>query len=115
MTLADTGKVIGHILFAQLPPPDAAGVYEIGWFFNRKFWHQGYAYEASKALADYGFSELGLHKICAETIDSVKSVGLMEKLGMRHEGTFYSHTRDLDGNWTDLYWYGILSPREEIL
>ena len=113
VVLADTGKVIGHALFAQLPPPEEQGVYEIGWIYNRSYWRQGYAYEASKALINYGFQRMGLHKITAETIDPVKSVGLMKKLGMTHEGTFRSHTKDLDGNWVDVYWYAMINPTEE--
>lgn len=112
VTLADTGKVIGHALFHQLPGEEP-GIYEIGWFFNRGYWRQGYAYEACKALLEYGFSHWNLHKICAETIDSVRSVGLMKKLGMAHEGTFRAHTKDLSGNWADLYWYAIRNPEEE--
>lgn len=113
VTLIDSGKLIGHVLFAQMPPPDEKGVYEIGWIYNKNYWRQGYALEAAKALIEYGFQERKLHKICAETIDPVKSVGLMKKLGMTHEGTFRSHTRDLDGNWTDLYWYAICNAMEE--
>lgn len=44
----------------------------------------------------------------AETIDSQKSVSLMEKLGMKREGVQRSQTKDNLGNWTDLYLYGIL-------
>ena len=36
--LPDTGKVIGHLLFQQLPMEEN-GIYEIGWFFNRNYWH----------------------------------------------------------------------------
>lgn len=113
VTLADSGKVIGHALFSQLPPPDEKGIYEIGWIYNRNYWRRGYAYEASKALIDHGFQELKLHKICAETIDPVKSVGLMKKLDMTQEGIFRAHTKDLNGNWVDLYWYAVCNPMEE--
>lgn len=115
VTLADSGKVIGHALFAQLPPPEEKGIYEIGWIYNRKYWRQGYAFEASCALIDYGFRQLHLRKIVAETIDPVKSVGLMRKLGMSHENTLHSHTKDLQGNWADVYWYGICSSHKEEL
>lgn len=100
----DSGKVIGYILFH----PWSDGVYEIGWFFNRNYWRQGYAYEACSALMDYGFREMRIHKIVAETIDGQRSVPLMEKLGMRREGLQRSQVKDKAGNWADLYLYGKL-------
>lgn len=61
---------------------------------------------------DHGFDTGGLHKVCAETIDPVKSVPLMEKLGMVREGLFRQHTKDpVTGRWADLYWYAALNPR----
>lgn len=106
----ESGKIIGYILFHSLQE----GVYEMGWFFHRNFWRQGYAYEACKAVMEYAFGELGAHKIFAESIDSVKSVGLMKKLGMGQEGIQKSHTKDSEGNWADLYLYGILNERESM-
>lgn len=79
VTLADCSKVIGHALFAQLPPPDEKGIYEIGWIYNKNYWGAGYATEAARALIDYGFKEENVHKVIAETIDPVKSVALMKK------------------------------------
>ncbi len=93
-------KLIGYILFNEFDP----GVYEMGWFFNRSYWRQGYAYEACKAVIDYAFWDLGAHKAFAEAIDGVKSVGLMKKLGMTFEGI-----QESDG--AELYCYGLL--REE--
>lgn len=55
---------------------------------------------------DYAFDKLDAHKIFAETIDGVKSVGLMKKLGMQLEGIQRSHVKDKDGHWADLYLYG---------
>ncbi len=97
-------KVIGYILFNELEP----SIYEMGWFINRNYWRQGYAYEACKAVMDYAFRELDAHKVFAEAIDGVKSVGLMQKLGMKLEGVQRSQTKDNDGNWADLYCYGLL-------
>ncbi len=97
-------KVIGYILFNEIGP----GVYEMGWFINRNYWRQGYAYEACKAVIDYAFRELDAHKVFAETVDGVKSVGLMKKLGMTQEGIQRSQTLDNSGNWADLYFYDLL-------
>lgn len=101
----DTGKVIGYILFSEFDE----GVYEIGWFFNRSFWGQGFAYESCKAVIDYAFDRMNAHKVFAETIDGMKSVNLMKKLGMKLEVVQRSQTKDNFGNWADVYFYGLLS------
>jgi len=100
-----TGKMIGYILIHEFDE----GVYEIGWFFNRRFWRQGLAFEACRAVLNYAFDCMGAHKVFAETIDGVKSVDLMKKLGMKPEGIQRSQTKDRSGNWADLYLYGILA------
>lgn len=98
------GKLVGYILFNE----QGNDVYEMGWFFNRSVWRQGFAYESCKAVIDHAFEEGNAHKVFAETIDAVKSVSLMKKLGMELEGSQRSQTNDLHGNWADLYYYGIL-------
>ena len=99
----DTGRVIGYILFRETE----AEVYEIGWFFNRHYWRQGYAYEACRAVLDEAFDGLRAHRVFAETTDGVKSLGLMRKLGMRPEGLQRSHTREPDGRWADMHLCGL--------
>ena len=101
----ENGKMIGYILFNEVDE----GVYELGWIFNRSFWRQGYAYESCKAVIDYAFRELNAQKIFAETIDAMKSVGLMQKLGMQLEGIHGRQTKDTHGNWADLYFCGLLA------
>ncbi len=76
-------------------------------FFKRG---KGYAYEAARAMVDYGFHTLHLHKICAETLDAEKSLPLMKKLGMCLEGVFKQHVKTPQGEWTDVYWGGMLNP-----
>lgn len=100
----ESGKLVGYILFNE----QEKNVYEMGWFFNRSVWRHGFAYESCKAVVDYAFEEGNAHKVFAETIDAVKSVSLMKKLSMELEGIQRSQTTDLHGNWTDLYYYGLL-------
>ena len=59
-------------------------------------------------LRDHAFQTLQAHKLFAETVDAVKSIGLMEKLGMVPEGVQRQQTRDSGGAWADLYFYGLL-------
>ncbi len=101
----ESGKMMGYILFREFDE----GVYEMGWIYNRGFWRQGYAYESCRAVIDHAFRERKAHKVFAEAIDAVKSVGLMKKLGMQPEGVQRSQTKDNCGNWADLYFYGLLA------
>ena len=103
----ESGMLVGYFLFKEMEED----VYEVGLIFHRSCWRQGYAYEACSAVIRNAFEVLGAHKLMAEAIDSIKSVGLMEKLGMHREGIQRSHTRDNNGQWCDQYLYGIL--REE--
>ena len=63
----------------------------------------------AKRFIDYAFDKMNAHKVFAETIDGIKSVNLMKKLGMKPEGIQRSQMKDNFGNWVDLYLYGILS------
>lgn len=101
----DSGRLIGYLLCNQIDEP---GIYELGWIFHRSVWRQGYAYEAVSELMDHLFHVQKVHKVVAETEDAVRSLPLMEKLGMRREGVFRKHCLGRDGQWRDLYWYGLL-------
>jgi len=103
--LKETGKVIGYILFCSEDDPQ---IYETGWVFNKDYLRKGYAFEACNCIINYGFYELGLHKITAETTDTEKSVPLMKKLGMLPEGILKKHTKTNEGHRRDLHLYAIL-------
>ncbi len=104
----EDGGLAGYVLFSQI---DAPGIYELGWVLRRDCWGKGLAREASAALLDHAFTVLGAHKVVAETEDLTRAAPLLEKLGMQREGVFRGHVPAGDGQWRDLYWYGLL--REE--
>jgi len=103
--LKETSKVIGYVLFCSVDEPD---IYEMGWIFNKNHWRKGYAYEICSKVIKYGFEDMELHKIYADTIDPHKSASFMEKLGMKPEGIQRKQTRSNDDEWCDLYLYAIL-------
>jgi RimJ/RimL family protein N-acetyltransferase len=73
----------------------------MGCAFSRS--SQGYklSYEAALALADFGFSELGVHRIYAETISkNLAAIKLCKSLGMRQEAHFREH-RFFKEQWWD--------------
>lgn len=105
-----SGKVIGYLLFKAYEPD----VYELGWFFHRAYWRRGYAYEACSHLIGHAFCTLHAKAVTAETIDRVRSVPLMEKLGMRARQTLPCALRDSAGNWADLYVYEITAAQKPV-
>lgn len=56
---------------------------EIGWTLAERYWGQGYASEAARAVLDYGFDALGYSVIYSQTSASnAASTRLMERLGL---------------------------------
>lgn len=61
---------------------------EISYDLMPKWWGKGYGTEIIKEVISYGFKELGLTKIVAETQTANKaSIRLLERVGMKFQGT----------------------------
>lgn len=81
---------------------------ELMYVLNREFWGKGYASEAARAIVNYGFSELKLHRIFATCRpENVNSWRLLEKLGMQREGLLRDNTW-IRGSWYNSYLYAII-------
>jgi RimJ/RimL family protein N-acetyltransferase len=82
---------------------------EIGYTLARSVWGRGYATEAVIGLLEVVFGTLRLHRVSAYTaVRNVRSVALLERIGMRREG----HLRQsfwFDGGWQDEYQYALLA------
>lgn len=86
---------------------------ELGYWIGKPFWGQGYCTEAARAVVDYGFSGLGLHRIQARHLSRNSASGrVMAKLGMLHEGRLRGHTRKWDV-FEDVDVYGLIRQSEE--
>lgn len=95
----------------KVEPED--GIAEIGYWVGVPYWGRGYASEAARAVVDYGFRELGLRRIWARVfVKNPASVRVVEKAGLRHEGTLRRNLRKGD-DLLDHHVHGIL--REEWL
>lgn len=81
---------------------------EIGFTLAAEHQDKGYALEAVSRIIDYMVRELGLHRVQANCDPrNVRSVRLLERLGMRREGhTIVSLW--YKGLWVDELWYAIL-------
>jgi [ribosomal protein S5]-alanine N-acetyltransferase len=104
--LKEEGRLIGHMVYH---PWFAPRTYEIGWVFHSGYHGRGYATEAALALLQYGFRELGLHRIIATCQpENPASYRVMEKIGLRREGHFRKCIYRGGETWWDEYFYAIL-------
>ncbi len=63
------------------------GIGELSWIINKKYWRNGFAYEAAKALVSYFTEHMGTtHFIAHCDTENVASYKVMEKLGMARTG-----------------------------
>lgn len=85
ITLQKEGRLIGTCGFTSFDLAADAG--ELGYVLNPAYGGQGLATEAVGRLLDFGFGELGLHRIEARFMQgNDPSRRLMERVGMRFEG-----------------------------
>jgi [ribosomal protein S5]-alanine N-acetyltransferase len=79
------------------------------WFkIHLDHWNKGYTTEALEKLIEFGFKELGLHRIeagCA--VENIASIKVLEKVGMTKEG-MKRKKLPIRGEWKDNYFYAIL-------
>jgi ribosomal-protein-alanine N-acetyltransferase len=103
-----TGELLGAIGLVLRREHDRA---ELGYWIGRPLWGRGLATEAARAVLEYGFRTLGLHRIHACHFARNPASGrVLAKIGMHLEGTARAHVMRW-GQYEDLVQYGIL--REE--
>lgn len=78
----ETGKRVGQVGLA-IQDVDGGKEPEIGWLIHRRFWRNGYATEAGRAVRDHAFRTMGLHRVIS-LIRPINepSQGVARKVGM---------------------------------
>ena len=77
---ADDGRFLGRVALKYWPQFDEA---EVGWALRREEWGHGYATEAARACADWGFREFDYPYLTAMIrADNARSIRVAERLGM---------------------------------
>ena len=106
ITDATSGVVIGAVALT-IVPAHARG--ELGYWVGLPYWNRGYCTEASRAVVELGFGQLGLHRIQARHLTRNAASGrVMQKLGMLPEGV-NRHAMRKNDRFEDLALYAILS------
>lgn len=69
---------------------------DIGFAFLSRYQARGYGFESASAVLKYGHNQLDLERILAiTTLDNHSSSALLEKIGMKYEGTIILDGEDL--------------------
>lgn len=106
VTLPDSGELIGSAGIRRKPDNDFEA--DIGYEIAEEHWGHGYATEAARALLDFGFNKLKLHRISASLVaDNTPSARVLERLGMTLEGRS-RHIARFKDRWWDGLTYAIL-------
>lgn len=107
--LKSTGELVGVMALLKVDRKNRNA--ELGYWIAKRYWNLGFATEAGLRVMEFCFNVLNLERIYAKFIPNNKaSRRVMEKLGMRYEGTM-RHEVFKDNRYHDMNYYGII--REE--
>lgn len=96
VVLKETGEVIGQCGLTMQTWKNEK-VLEIGYLFQRKFWHNGYASEAAIACKKYAFEVLKADEVCSIIRDTnIPSQRVAERNGMIKTDSWTKHYRGVD-------------------
>lgn len=106
-----SGECIGQIAYFLVDSKNHFA--EIEYCIGSAFQCKGYATEATKAVIDYGFNEMNLHKvqICTKTINA-PSKRVIEKCGFTYEGTLRDYFY-MNGEYVGRHYFSILRSEYE--
>jgi [ribosomal protein S5]-alanine N-acetyltransferase len=107
ISLKEDARVVGLIFFVHLDRVHSSG--RLSYEVAREQWRKGIATEAVRAVLSYGFGTMGLNRIdaCCWT-GNAASQRVMEKAGMRYEGTL-RQLAYAKGAYRDLRYYSMLT------
>jgi RimJ/RimL family protein N-acetyltransferase len=84
VVLRETGELVADVSLWMISEGHQQG--ELGFVVHPAHQRKGYATEAARALLEFGFTRMGLHRIIGRLeARNVGSARVLEKLGMRRE------------------------------
>lgn len=106
-------KAIGNISVVRLNNKREWA--ELGYCMGHAYWNRGLMTEATKAIINYLFCEIGLHRIeISHAVLNPASGKVAQKCGLSYEGTKRESFKNHAGEFLDVAYYGILSHEHHI-
>lgn len=94
--LKETNEMIGQCGLTMQDSGNSQ-VLEIGYLFQKAFWHKGYATEAAIACKEYAFQNLNANEVFSIIRDSnIRSQNVAIRNGMKIVDSFIKHYRGVD-------------------
>lgn len=94
--LKDSGKMIGQCALTMQPWKDQQ-VLEIGYLFDKDYWHLGYATEAAKGCKEYARDQLHAKEVCSIIRDTnTNSQKVALRNGMKPADSFTKFYRGVN-------------------
>ena len=94
--LKETDELIGQCGLT-IQDADGSKVLEIGYLFQKAYWHRGYASEAAIACKQYAFETLNVDEVFSIVRDTnIASQNVAMRNGMTIAGKFIKHYRGID-------------------
>lgn len=110
--IVGVGKLAVQDAWSQGGPREEArdAQAEIGWIIAPVHAGRGHATELACALLDLAFTGLGVRPVEAHAFaDNAPILRVMEKVGLRHEGTFKEEALHRTRGWVDGVTYAMLA------
>lgn len=96
VVLKETDEMIGQCGLSMQPWKDRE-VLEIGYLFQRQYWHKGYATESASACRKYAFEVLDASEVCSIIRDNnTASQNVAIRNGMAAADSWTKHYRGVD-------------------
>ena len=94
--LKENKELIGHCGLSMQPCEDRE-LLEIGYIFQKAYWHKGYATEAAIACREYAFDKLNADEVFSLIrVNNIASQHVAQRNGMTIRGTYVKHYHGVD-------------------
>ena len=106
------GRLIGSIGVVRMD--EKSERVDLGYCMAYDCWNQGLMREAARAVIDYLFGQVGIHRLTiCHAVKNPASGRVAQKCGLTYEGTMREFEKSAEGEFLDIAWYGIVRSEWE--